>query len=87
MTKVSHGLLKMSLLLKQSIAQVKCEFVGHQVLKTDEDRLFYDDDDDNGNDKADRIHNHYYTTCYRCGAKVVLKKSQRSENEYYVAEY
>jgi hypothetical protein len=65
----------MSLLLfKQSIGQIKCEVVGHEIVKSEEDRLF--------NNESDTI----YTTCYRCGANVMLKKSPENKDEYYIVD-
>jgi hypothetical protein len=65
----------MSLLLRQSVGQLKCEVVGHQVLKIEEDRLF-----DNQNQRI-------YTVCNRCGANIILEKNPKNTNEYYVVEY
>ena len=63
------------LLLKQSVGQIKCEVVGHQILKSEEDRLF------------DNEPWMVYATCNRCGANVILKKSPKNDDEYYIVEY
>jgi hypothetical protein len=62
-------------LIKQSVVQLKYEFKGHQILKSDEDRLF--------RDQRDFI----YAQCNRCGADVILKKSPINNDEYHIMDY
>lgn len=61
-----------NLLLKQSFGQIKCEVVGHEIAKSEVDKLF-----DNNNTIS--------STCDRCGASVILRP--KNENEYYIEEY
>jgi len=67
----------MSQLLKQSVGQIKCEIVGHEVSKDDLKRLF----DKQSND--DNIH----TSCVRCGAIILLRVNPKKSDEYFVMEY
>ncbi len=62
-------------LIKQSVVQLKCEFKGHQILNSDEDRLFKDQK------------GFVYAQCNRCGADVILKKSPIDSDEYYIMDY
>jgi hypothetical protein len=66
----------MSVLIRQSVGQLKCEVVGHQILENEEDRLF-DNQDPDGT---------IYTRCNRCGANLILKKSPKNQNEYYIID-
>jgi hypothetical protein len=67
----------MSLLVKQSVRQIKCEVVGHTVSREDEDKLF------NNRRYSDEL----YAKCSRCGANVLLKINSEKNDEYFLKEY
>jgi hypothetical protein len=64
----------MSLLVKQSIGQMKCEIVGHEITQEDEDKLYVVPDRE------------LETSCARCGASLFLKMNPVKEDEYFETE-
>lgn len=64
----------MSLLVKRSVGQLKCEVVGHEVTQDDEDKLYV---------KPSR---ELEINCKRCGARLFLKMNETNEDEYFETE-
>jgi DNA-directed RNA polymerase subunit RPC12/RpoP len=64
----------MKQLLKQSIKQIKCEISGHGVF-LEENRLF------------EESNKELFSTCIRCGAKILLKVYPKNKDEYFIIDY
>ncbi len=64
----------MSLLVRHSIGQLKCEVVGHEISQDDEDKLYIV--------PARELE----TSCERCGARLFLKMNESKEDEYFETE-
>ena len=64
----------MSIVVKRSIGQMKCEIIGHEITQEDEDKLYVVPSRE------------LETSCARCGAKLFLKMNETKEDEYFETE-
>ncbi|MGA7368137.1 MAG: hypothetical protein WBX01_03340 [Nitrososphaeraceae archaeon] len=64
----------MSLILRRSLGQIKCELYNHEISEEEEKKLF---------DSAERQR---YTHCSRCNTLLLSKVSDDRDDEYFLKE-